>query len=362
MADLKVPWEIIKRQGRQEVDSKQDSKVGVIKRRYPDNKYDVAVENIGTAGTCLLRISTAKPEDVYNVGDSVIIDFPQGKIAYAQIRGRSNITIPEEEEYIFGISQDLIYLTFSLAYSLAIYTTEGVSSDPSSFSLGVDLINPRATATDGTYFYIATNNGIYKYDIASGVKSGPYGSNGTGAGQFQSVRDILYSSGYLYVTDIGRYKVIKYSVAGSYITEWGGNGSADGKFNYPWGIDADSSGNIWVADRNNERIQKFNSAGTFLAKYTAESPKCYGLAIDEDNNVYVTDYDSVKVFKYSAAGSYLSSFSVASKYAYCLEVDGDGNVYVGMTVPDKIQKYDSSGVFVKEWSTSTPSGLLFISG
>lgn len=41
------------------------------------------------------------------------------------------------------------------------------------------------------------------------------------------------------------------------ITTWGGNGTADGQFSGPQGIAVDSAGNVYVADTNNNRIQKF---------------------------------------------------------------------------------------------------------
>lgn len=359
MGDLRVPWEIIKRQGRQEVDSKQDSKVGVIKRRYPDNKYDVAVENIGTAGTCLLRISTAKPEDVYNVGDSVIIDFPQGKIAYAQIRGRSNITIPEEEEYIFGVVQDWIYLTANGAYYLAIYNTDGDAGSPPSFT--IESSTGRATTTDDSYFYIADTNGLYKYDVATGLKIWKVSQNGTSPGQFKGPRDIIHLNNFLFITDTTRNKIIKYNTSGSYITEWGSTGTGDGQFDGIWGIDYNSAGYIFVADRNNLRIQKFNTSGTFIAKYTTGNPKCYGLAIDSSDNIFVTNYTGSSVLKYNSSGVYQSSFSCGCTLAYSLEIDADGNIYVGNGNNNRVQKYNSAGVFIKQWNTSSPGGLLFVS-
>ncbi|MHB0977227.1 MAG: YCF48-related protein [Candidatus Aquicultorales bacterium] len=58
----------------------------------------------------------------------------------------------------------------------------------------------------------------------------------------------------------------KYDGNGTYITKWGGTnppfdsyGTGDGQFKYPQGVAVDSSGNVYVADINNHRIQKFNN-------------------------------------------------------------------------------------------------------
>ncbi|MEM2760711.1 MAG: hypothetical protein QXW73_07990, partial [Nitrososphaerales archaeon] len=53
----------------------------------------------------------------------------------------------------------------------------------------------------------------------------------------------------------------------SFLTKWGSFGSADGQFRAPSGVAVDSSGNVYVADTNNNRIQKFTSTGTFLTKW-----------------------------------------------------------------------------------------------
>jgi DNA-binding beta-propeller fold protein YncE len=43
----------------------------------------------------------------------------------------------------------------------------------------------------------------------------------------------------------------------SFITKWGSKGEGDGQFFSPRAVALDSSGNVYVADTNNNRIQKF---------------------------------------------------------------------------------------------------------
>jgi tripartite motif-containing protein 71 len=49
--------------------------------------------------------------------------------------------------------------------------------------------------------------------------------------------------------------------------KWGSCGSGNGEFMWPKGVAVDASGNVYVADSENHRIQKFDSSGNFLAKW-----------------------------------------------------------------------------------------------
>ncbi len=62
----------------------------------------------------------------------------------------------------------------------------------------------------------------------------------------------------------------------------------------PTGVAVDSSGNVYVADLSNNRIQKFNSAGILIAEWSSGSGDGqfgtpHGVAVDSSDNVYVAD-------------------------------------------------------------------------
>ena len=95
--------------------------------------------------------------------------------------------------------------------------------------------------------------------------------------------------------------------------EFGEEGSGNGQFKQPnLGIATDSEGNIWVADTENNRIQKFNSKGEYLSQFGKEgsgngefkSPK--GVAIGPLGNIWVVDSGNNRVQKFNAKGEYVS--------------------------------------------------------
>jgi streptogramin lyase len=93
-------------------------------------------------------------------------------------------------------------------------------------------------------------------------------SPGTANGQFNGVEGIgVDALGHIYVVDRGNDRVEKFDSNGTFITAWGSPGTANGQFNSPEGITVDKLGHIYVVDRGNDRVEKFDSNGTFITAW-----------------------------------------------------------------------------------------------
>jgi tripartite motif-containing protein 71 len=109
-------------------------------------------------------------------------------------------------------------------------------------------------------------------------------------------------------------------------------------FSYPSGVAVDSSGNVYVADSGNHRIQKFNSSGSFITKWDSYGPgdgqfySPYGFAVDSSDNVYVADSENGRIQKFDAAGNFITKWGSYGSgdgqfYSpYGFAVDSSGNV------------------------------------
>src|SRR6266436_1477489 len=53
----------------------------------------------------------------------------------------------------------------------------------------------------------------------------------------------------------------------TFVTKWGSSGSGEGQFLTPSGITVDAGGNVYVAEGNGNRVQKFSNTGTFLLQF-----------------------------------------------------------------------------------------------
>lgn len=97
-----------------------------------------------------------------------------------------------------------------------------------------------------------------------------------------SIGDIFVSDGY------GNARVHRFSPSGELILSWGEPGEKPGQFNLPHDIAISNDGRVYVADRENSRIQVFDQKGNFITQWRDLNRPC-GLHIDKDNNVYVAE-------------------------------------------------------------------------
>lgn len=129
------------------------------------------------------------------------------------------------------------------------------------------------------------------------------------------------SDGSVYVMDTENERVQKFDSAGNFVTMWGSPGSGEGQFRNAssWGtlghLAVDMQGNIYVIDTNNYRIQKFDSSGNYQTQWGAKSPDegnfqvPYDIAVDAQNNVYICECQSInRVQKFDETGAFLLSW------------------------------------------------------
>ena len=117
-------------------------------------------------------------------------------------------------------------------------------------------------------------------------------------------------SGAVYVTDRSADRVSKFDSNGNFLLKWGGTGPNAGQFTGPTSIAVDSIGDVYVAESGqsgeNHRIQKFDSNGVPLAMWGTEgngpgefgSNSPTGIAFDSSGNIFVVDQGNARVQKF----------------------------------------------------------------
>ena len=183
----------------------------------------------------------------------------------------------------------------------------------------VQFSRPSGVAiTPDNFILVCNNHRIHKISM-DGDCIASVGEKGSGPLQFNDPAGIAISliTGQVYIADFYNDRIQVLNPDLTFFHSFGSEGSANGQFKQPRDIAIDSQGLVYVTDRDNYRIQKFSPDGKFVAQFGSrgsgpgqlKSP--YGITIDTAGTglVYVSDCGNnhyVSVF--TSDGVFVSSF------------------------------------------------------
>jgi DNA-binding beta-propeller fold protein YncE len=144
-------------------------------------------------------------------------------------------------------------------------------------------------------------------------------------------------SGNMYVADgYGNTRVHKFSPEGELLLSWGEPGYLPGQFRLPHFICVDKQERVWIADRENSRLQIFDSEGKFLDQWE-DFIRPTDVQIDKNDIVYVTELCQ-RVSILSIDGQVLARFGnqggkdldkALFLAPHTVAIDSHGDIYVG---------------------------------
>lgn len=264
----------------------------------------------------------------------------------------------------------------------------GVAGSADGVSTAAKFYEPFALALVGTDLFVGDtyNHSIRK--ISAGSVTTLSGSSGTagnvdGLGanaRFYFPKSLTGDSTYLYVADTYNQTIRQITISTGSVTTFAGYagavGSVDGsgsaaRFNYPFGVALDASGNLFVSDAGNHTIRKITPAGsvsTFAGVAgTSGSTDGIGTAakfntpagiVSDGSNLFVVDSGNHTIRKITSAGNVTTLAGVAGvtgsadglgSAAYfnnptALAIDASGNLYVSDQAFSKVRKVTSTGL------------------
>lgn len=257
--------------------------------------------------------------------------------------------------------------------SVQAYTEQGAylwsrgrgSAEPGILSI------PNGVAVTGngkTFVLDAGNSRIQEFD-ETGAFVLEWGAPGAGNGEFafsrlgESNGIVADAMNNVYVADLDNHRIQKFAGNGGYITQWGGEGTGQGQFKYPLGLAVAPNGNIMVADSGNNRFQEFTPDGNFVSAWgelgTApgqfKSPSA--IAYDSAGFRYVVDKNNKRIQKFTAEGDFVTAWGSSGSepgqfgYVFSLAIDSEGRVYVTDGGNARVQVFGSDGTYLGEYKS-----------
>ncbi len=196
---------------------------------------------------------------------------------------------------------------------------------------------------------------------------GTPGEPGCDERHFNMPTDVAISpAGDVFVADgYGNARVAHFSPTGQFVRQWGEIGVRPGQFNLVHAIAVDSKGRIYVADRNNARIQVFDARGNFLAEWR-NLVVPWGLWMTKEDELWVCgcspmiwrETDEVLscppkdqlIARFDTTGRMLQLWMIPKgedgqekpgevNWVHAIALDSKGNVYLGDIVGKRVQKF-----------------------
>ncbi len=176
----------------------------------------------------------------------------------------------------------------------------------------------------------------------------------------------IAKNGDVYVSDgYGNARIVHFDKNGKYVNEWGDLGHGPGQFSTPHAIAMDSSGRIYVADRNNARVQVFDAKGKFIEQWR-DLIVPWGFHVTKDDEIWVCGSSPMQwrkqdtalgcppkdqiFMKFNTAGKLLQLFTLPKgidglersgevNWVHAIAFDSVGNMYLGDIFGRRAQKF-----------------------
>jgi len=393
------------------------------------DKYDsegVPIDSWGSEGTGPGQFSQPNELAVDAANGFVyVVDTPNLRIEKFELDGDYVTEWPVASGEPYGLATDAagnVYVVNSGSDVVIKYSPTGTQLDGYGTSGGSgagEFIGPQGIALDASEnmyvvdgqdrIQVLDSTGTFVRMWGWGVDDGSNalqvctasceaGINGAGDGQFENARGIAVHGSTVYVTDVDGNRVQRFSTAGAYLGQWGGDGFGDGEFNSPHGIAVSPTGDVYVADWAHNRMEAFSSTGAFERKWgtsvgtnEGEFVDPQGIVEDSQANIYVVDQGNNRVQKFDNSGNFklLWGWGVddgAAEAQTCtsgcqegaaggstgqfdaptrIAVDSQDRIYVTDTGNHRVQKFTNEGTYLDSWGSfgggqgqlSTPFGV-----
>jgi subtilisin family serine protease/sugar lactone lactonase YvrE len=185
----------------------------------------------------------------------------------------------------------------------------------------------------------------------------------TGSGKLNYPMGIATdNSGNVWVADRDNNRIVKFNSKGEYLLSSGTLGAGNGQFNKPVDIAVTSSGDVWVTDSENDRVQRLNSKGEYQQQFgssglgNGQFAEPWGIAVDGAGNVWVSDHSHYRIQEFSSAGSFIRSVgsgggsgALEFKWPSGVAMDPEGDIWVADMGNNRVQQFSSTGQYLSQF-------------
>jgi DNA-binding beta-propeller fold protein YncE len=142
----------------------------------------------------------------------------------------------------------------------------------------------------------------------------------------------------------GEPRVLKFDKSGKLLKSWGGQGTGPGQFDTSHSIVVDGKGLVYVADRQNRRVQIFDGEGKYIKEWKYAGLPC-GLYMGPGQQIYLTSGFAGQILKLDSNGRAVGATGQPGKQlgefgeAHYMAMGPQGEIYVADTINAVLHKF-----------------------
>ncbi len=279
---------------------------------------------------------------------------------------------PDDRIYLADTRQQKIKVLDSTGAIVDQWGVPGVGPG----KIGKDLRGVAIDAAHGWLYLVENADHTVEKFTLDGTPLATFTTSGLETGQAWGPREITVGQdGNVYVADYTDTRVVEFSPNGTVLQTFPNDPAPDGLFNQPEDVAVNrGTGDVYVADTWNHRIQRFGAGGVFKNAWgyrgngTGDAmsyPR--GIAIDQANgHVWLNNTRSGDIKSYTAAGSYVSSFGSEGDgpnqfyYARGIWVGTDGRLYIPDSGNLRLKVTTQSGSVIWSRPCGAPATTVYV--
>ena len=238
-------------------------------------------------------------------------------------------------------------------------------------TLDSQFIDPTGVDIDANGRVVVANRGQHRIHIFASTGIGIGGplalvdtwtdaTRGRFGSQPQGVE--INSDGFIYVADRYQGQIEIFTSDGDYVKTWGPYipGGVNGELDEPTDIAFDSDGYVYIVDNDEERVVKLDPTGNYIGQFGNDGAVAdrlsnpWGIAIDSMNNIYVTDFNNFRIQKYSPNLVLIDTWGEFGTEPGQFDTAGGiaihgTQVFATDSRNHRVQVFDLDGNFLHEW-------------
>ena len=158
---------------------------------------------------------------------------------------------------------------------------------------------------------------------------GTRNSSGSGDAQFYHPTAIAIQGDAIYVADGNNNRIQKLTTSGEFLSKFGESGSGNGQLSNPRGICIDPDGQVYVSEYSNNRISVFKADGTFDRHITGDLSNPWGVAFDPSGNLHVANYNKNSIVVFTPEDKEVTTYgSGIIQRPSGIAIDPEGYVFI----------------------------------